>query len=330
MDLPLLSAGFLVFCLSLYVVLDGFDLGVGILLLFQPSLLLRDHMVESITPTWDGNETWIVMTGITLFVAFPGAYSILLPAFYLPLIVMLLALAFRGVSFEFRTQSEDSRLMWDLAFAVGSLVAALMQGMIIGGMLQGLKLNAGRFTGSVLDVIHPLPIVTGATLACGYVVLGAGWLELKSQIPMQKFVRRSTRIAALLSCIMFGTVWIYVIRAEPTIHERWAAHKTGMLCMGVLFVAVTAKLISRPVKALHVVPFLLGLLLFLIAVSGVLIVVFPYIVPFSSSVWDSASSSTSQQYLLIGAVFVTPVVLAYSAFAYWVFRGRTPREGWTK
>ena len=150
MDLPLLSAFFLAFTLTLYVMLDGFDLGVGILLLFQPAMASRDHMVDSITPTWDGNETWIIMAGVTLLAAFPIAYSILLPAFYLPVIVMLLALGFRGVSFEFRVQSKEHRRAWDVAFGVGSLVAGLMQGLILGGLMQGVTVQNQHFAGSVL------------------------------------------------------------------------------------------------------------------------------------------------------------------------------------
>src|SRR6201988_1936225 len=141
MDLPLVSACFLVFALVLYMILDGFDLGVGILLLFQPAAAARDHMIDSITPTWDGNETWIIMAGVTLLAAFPIAYSILLPAFYLPTILMLLALGFRGVSFEFRAQSKQHRRAWDVAFGVGSLVAASMQGLILGGLMQGVTVQ---------------------------------------------------------------------------------------------------------------------------------------------------------------------------------------------
>src|ERR1700756_5182719 len=155
MDPPLLSALFLAFTLTLYVMLDGFALGVGILLLIQPAEASRGHMVGSITPTWDGNETWIIMAGVTLLAAFPIAYSILLPAFYLPVILMLLALGFRGVSFEFRVQSTQHRRKWDVAFAVGSLVAAFMQGLVLGGLMQGVKVQNQHFARSVLDVVHP-------------------------------------------------------------------------------------------------------------------------------------------------------------------------------
>src|SRR5260370_15450029 len=160
MDLPLLSASFLAFTLTLYVMLDGFDLGVGILLLLQPAKASRDHMVHSITPNWDGNETWIILAGVTLLAAFPVAYSILLPAFYLRVILMLLALGFRGVSFEFRMQSKQHRREWDIAFGVGSLVAALMQGLILGGLMHGVTGQNRRFAGMVLDRFRPLPVIS--------------------------------------------------------------------------------------------------------------------------------------------------------------------------
>src|SRR6201981_738484 len=212
MDLSLLSAAFLAFTLTLYVILDGFDLGVGILLLLQPAKASRDHMVDSITPTWDGNETWIIMAGVTLLAAFPIAYSILLPAFYLPVILMLLALGFRGVTFEFRVQSKLHRRGWSVAFAVGSLVAAFMQGLILGGLMQGVKVENQHFAGSVLDIARPLPIISGIALLFGYAVLGGGWLRLKSNVSLQQFASRSRRVSAPAFAVLFGIACIYAVR----------------------------------------------------------------------------------------------------------------------
>src|SRR5713101_7833221 len=302
MDLPLVSACFLAFALTVYVILDGFDLGVGILLLFQPAAS-RDHMVDSITPTWDGNETWIIMAGVTLLAAFPVAYSVLLPAFYLPIILMLLALGFRGVSFEFRVQSKHYRRRWDLAFAVGSLVAAFMQGLILGGLMQGVTVQNQRFAGSVLDVVRPLPVISGLALAFGYAVLGGGWLKLKSSVSLQAFANRSLRVSAAVFAILFGVACIYAVKIQPGIRSKWASHGIAL-------------------------PFLLGLFLFVVGISGIAVIVFPDIVPFSVTLWEAASSSTSQTLVLVGAAVVTPIVLAYSAFAYWIFRGKTPERGW--
>jgi cytochrome d ubiquinol oxidase subunit II len=328
MDLPLLSASFVAFALTLYVILDGFDLGVGILLLFQPAKASRDHMVDSIAPTWDGNETWIIMAGVTLLAAFPIAYSILLPAFYLPVILMLLALGFRGVTFEFRVQSKGHRRAWDVAFGVGSLVAALMQGLILGGLMQGVTVQDRHFAGSVLDIFHPLPIISGITLLFGYAVLGAGWLKLKSNMSLQHFASGSLRVSAPAVAVFFGIACIYAVRIQPGIRAQWASHGIALACLVGLFAIAAGTLTALPEKNRNVLPFSLGLLLFLVGIAGAALIVFPEIVPFSVSLWDASSSSTSQGLVMIGAACVTPVVLAYSAFAYWIFRGKTPENGW--
>ena len=328
MNLPLLSASFLAFTLTLYVILDGFDLGVGILLLFQPAETSRDHMVDSITPTWDGNETWIIMAGVTLLAGFPIAYSILLPAFYLPLILMLLALGFRGVTFEFRSQSKGHRRAWDVAFGVGSLVAALMQGLIVGGLMQGVTVQNRHFAGSVLDIFRPLPIMSGIALLFGYAVLGSGWLKLKSNVSLQPFVGRSLRVSATAFAVFFGIACIYAVRIQPSVRAQWASHGIALACLIGLFIIAAGTLSALPGTNTSAVPFLIGLLLFVVGISGIALIVFPEIVPFSVSLWDASSSSTSQGLVMIGAACVTPVVLAYSAFAYWIFRGKTPENGW--
>ena len=327
MDLPLVSACFLAFALTMYVILDGFDLGVGILLLFQPAAASRDHMVDSITPTWDGNETWIIMAGVTLLAAFPVAYSILLPAFYLPIILMLLALGFRGVSFEFRVQSKHYRRRWDRAFAVGSLVAAFMQGLVLGGLMQGVTVQNQRFAGSVLDVVRPLPIISGLALAFGYAVLGGGWLKLKSNVALQTFANRSVRVSAACLAILFGIACIYAVTIQPGIRSKWASHGIALAGLVGLF-AIASGMLTMTRNTRPALPFLLGLFLFVVGISGIALIVFPDIVPFSVTLWEAASSSTSQTFVLVGAAFVTPIVLAYSAFAYWIFRGKTPERGW--
>jgi len=328
MDLPLISACFMAFALTLYVLLDGFDLGVGILLLFQSDPASRDHMVDSITPTWDGNETWIIMAGITLFAAFPIAYSILLPALYLPIILMLLALGFRGVSFEFRVQTTRHRRKWDVAFAIGSLVAAFMQGLIAGCLIQGVKVRDLRFNGSVLDVLHPLPVISGVTLAVGYTVLGGGWLRLKSNLLLQEFARRAIRVSAPVFAVLFGIACLYAAQIQPGVRSQWASHPIALSCLLGLFAIAAGALAVLAEKVRPGILLILGLFLFVVGISGLAWIVFPNIVPFSVSLWDAASSSTSQEFVLIGAIIVTPVVLGYSAFAYWIFRGRTPEKGW--
>lgn len=328
MDLSLFSAFFVAFALTLYVMLDGFDLGVGILLLLQPAKAARDHMVDSITPTWDGNETWLIMAAITLFAAFPVAYSILLPAAYIPVFLMLISLGFRGVSFEFRVQTNRYRPKWDLAFAVGSFVAALMQGLILGGVMQGVQVQDLRFTGSVLDILRPLPLICGLALVTGYTVLGAGWLILKSNPSVQSFATRCLRVATPVFAALFCVACLYAFKIQPGIRSAWTSHGMALVCLATLFAVAAGILAALPKRTAPAMPFSLGLLLFVICISGIALIVFPNVVPFRLSIWAAASSSMTQEFVLIGAACVVPVILAYSAFAYWIFRGRTPEEGW--
>jgi cytochrome bd ubiquinol oxidase subunit II len=330
MDLPLLSAEFVGLALTLYVMLDGFDLGVGILLLAQPNTAFRDHMIDSITPTWDGNETWLVMTGITLFTAFPIAYGILLPAFYLPVVVMLLSLGIRGVSFEFRVQMKKYQYRWDFAFGLASLVAAFMQGVVLGGLFQGITVRHLQFSGSVFDIFRPLALLSGAGLVVGYAVLGAGWLYLKAIGEIATFAMTSIRIAVPSFLVITGAACICAAMIQPGIRLAWALHPIALSVIAILviFLGLSLSVLPRPERA--ATPFILGLTIFLLGMAGFAIIVFPAIIPFELSLWEAASSPSSQVFLLIGALLVTPVILAYSAFAYWVFRGKTPQGGWTE
>jgi cytochrome bd ubiquinol oxidase subunit II len=328
MDLPLLSAVFVAFALSLYVLLDGFDLGVGALLLLQPDETLRDRMVDSITPTWDGNETWLIMAGVGLLAAFPVAYGILLPAFYIPLIAMLLGLGLRGVSFEFRYQVDRKRKIWDVAFGAGSLLAALMQGLIVGGLVQGLAVAEDRFSGNVMDVFRPFPALTALAVLSGYIVLGAGWLHLKASSKLQGFAERSLSIGTPVFVGLSAVTCVASIFVQPRVQEAWASHAAILGLIAALFFVVAGVLVRSIGREPAIRPFLLVLILFACGLGGLGIVIFPSIVPFQLSLWEAASATLSHVFLLVGAAVVTPIVLAYSAFAYRVFRGRTPEQGW--
>ena len=327
--LPLASALFATFALTLYVMLDGFDLGVGALLLAQPDETQRDRMVDAIMPTWDGNETWLIMAGVTLLAAFPIAYGVLLPAFYLPLIAMLLALGLRGVSFEFRYQVERNRRLWDRAFAVGSIVAALAQGLIVGGLIQGIAVADGEsFTGSVLDVFRPFALLTALSVLAGYTVLGGGWLHLKATGALRAFSERVLRRVTPLFVGLAAAACIAAASVQPGVHAAWAAHEVLLASIVGVFLVVSGMLMRGIGLSPDGRPFFLGLALFASGVLGLGITIFPDIVPFRVSLWAAASSTLSHVFLLVGAVVVTPVVLAYSAFSYRVFRGKTPARGW--
>ena len=326
--IPILSSAFVAIALMIYVVLDGFDLGVGILLLFETEAASRDHMVDSITPTWDGNETWLIMAGVTLLASFPIAYGILLPAFYLPIIVMLLALGLRGVSFEFRMQMKQYRQRWDRVFAVGSTVAAAMQGLILGSLIQGVRTEGLHFDGSVTDVFRPLPILSAITIVCGYSVLGSGWLNLKADGKVRRFAAIALRFTSTAFGLLFCLACLFAVRIQPKVGQAWSNHPTCLCILTSLFVILSGSLSVVSGKDHPLLPFLLGLTQFVAGISGLALVVYPYIVPFGVSLFAASASPTSQKFVLFGVAAVAPIVIAYSAFAYWIFRGRTPPEGW--
>jgi cytochrome d ubiquinol oxidase subunit II len=328
MNLPLLSAGFAALSVTLYVLLDGFDLGVGALLLLEPHEKSRDHMVDSITPTWDGNETWLIMTGVTLLAAFPIAYGILLPALYIPIIVMLLALGLRGVSFEFRSQMKRFRRRWDFVFGVGSIVAACMQGLILGALLQGVTVEGITFTGSVFDCFRPFPLLCAVCVLAAYVVLGGCWLQFKTSGLLRGFAERTLRLALPLFVALVFTTAMVSFSAQPGIRDAWQMHfmllavssSTMLVAAVILFDSIRRPPDGRPFAAC--------LVMIAAGIIGLAILVFPNIVPFRVSLWDASASRLSHIFLLTGAAIVTPIVLGYSFFAYWVFRGKTPEKGW--
>jgi cytochrome d ubiquinol oxidase subunit II len=330
MDLPLLSALLLLFALAMYVMLDGFDLGVGVLLLAQREQRVRNRMVDAIAPTWDGNETWLVLAALTLLAGFPLAYGILVPAFYIPISLMILSLGLRGVSFEFRHNSVTARRRWDAVFAGGSLVAALAQGLIIGGLIQGVDTDLDSFGGSPLDTFSPFCLLTALTVVTGYATLGVGWLRLKGDDATRAFARRHQRwipLAFLGLAIIAGAI---AANMQPHLAVTWHDHRIALsLClvvfvgcaMGIAWFAHRDALDDR-------IGFALALAMTLSAVAALDLSLFPNIVPFRVTLWEAASPASTQAFLLIGALVVTPVILTYSAFAYRVFRGRTPAEGW--
>jgi cytochrome d ubiquinol oxidase subunit II len=330
MDLPLLSARFLFFALAMYVMLDGFDLGVGALLLAQRDQRTRDRMVDAIAPTWDGNETWLIMAALTLLAGFPRAYGILTPAFFIPIVLMLLSLGLRGVSFEFRHNSATARRRWDAVFAGGSLAAALAQGVIVGGLIQGVDTDLDSFGGSPLDTFNPFCLLIGAVIVAGYATLGVGWLRLKGDDATRAFARRHQRwlaLAFLALAIIAGTI---AATRQPSLAVAWRNHRTALSLCLLAFTgsALGITWVARRDGANERLGFGLALAMMLSGVLALGLSFFPYIIPFRLTLWEAASPPSTQRFLLIGALVVTPVVLAYTTFAYRVFRGRTPAEGW--
>jgi cytochrome d ubiquinol oxidase subunit II len=330
MDLPLLAALLLVFALTMYVMLDGFDLGVGALLLAQRDEQVRNRMVDAIAPTWDGNETWLVLAALTALAGFPRAYGILVPAFFIPVVLMLMSLGLRGVSFEFRHNSAASRRRWDVVFAAGSLIAALAQGLVVGGLIQGVDTDLDSFGGSPLDTFSPFCILTGVTLIAGYATLGAGWLRLKGEDATRAFARRYQRwlpLAFLVLAIISGTIAVSI---QPNLAVSWREHRLALSFCFLVFTgcALGIAWFARHDDADDRIGFALALAMMLSGVVALGLSFFPYVVPFRISLWQAASGRSTLEFVLIAALVVIPVILTYSAFAYRVFRGRTPAEGW--
>jgi cytochrome d ubiquinol oxidase subunit II len=328
LDLPLIWAGIIALGVIMYVIMDGFDLGIGILFPFTRNDSDRDVMVNSVAPVWDGNETWLILGGAGLFAAFPIAYAVLLPAFYLPLIVMLLALIFRGVAFEFRFKSLKNKHWWDRAFSWGSMAATFAQGIVLGSFIQGIEVVDRAYQGSALAWLTPFALFCGLALMAGYAMLGAAWLIGKTEGDLQLWCIEKMRLASLLTLLAVGLVSIWT----PLIHEeiagRWFAWPEILYLspVPVLVVLTGWRLYVALERREHWTPFLLTLALFLLSYAGLAISLFPYVIPPAITIYDAASPPESLSFLLIGVAPLLPIILGYTFYNYWVFRGKVTAE----
>jgi len=330
LDLTIVWVLIIGFAILAYVVMDGFDLGIGILF---PTLAVgpeRDHAMNAIAPVWDGNETWLVLGGGGLLAAFPLAYSIILPATYPTMIAMLLGLLFRGVAFEFRWRDPVHRPYWDAAFALGSLVAALSQGITLGAILQGIRVVNGAYAGGWLDWLSPFTVLTGISVVLGYALLGSTWLIWKTQGSGQVHARRIAMKLAIATLAAMTAVSI----ATPYLHydywRRWFSMPNVLFTAQVpLLVIVAAAIFVRSLRrGAERLPFLMTLALFLLNFVGLGISVFPYLVPRAVTIWDAAAPASSQRFMLVGVAIIMPVIIAYTGWAYWVFRGKADTHGY--
>ena len=321
-DLPLVWGVLIATAVLLYVLLDGFDLGVGILFPHAPTADCRDRLMHSIAPFWDGNETWLVMGGGGLFAAFPLAYAILMPAFYLPLIIMLLCLVFRGVAFEFRFKADRSRPLWDRLFHLGSLGAAFMQGVILGGLVQGVAVAERAYAGGPFDWLSPFSLMTGVALVCGYVLLGATWLIWKTEPPTQDWARRLARRATVAVAVFMGVVSLWAPLLDNGLAGRWQAWLFYLAPLPLLSLILFAALWRALAGKREWLPFVCALGLFLLAFAGLIASFWPWIVPYQVSLAAAAAAPASQSFLLVGAVLLLPVILTYTGLVYYVFRGK--------
>jgi cytochrome bd ubiquinol oxidase subunit II len=325
MDATLFFAFMAASAVVIYVLLDGFDLGVGMLFLVAPRDADRDTMMESIEPVWDGNETWLVFGGTLLWAAFPAAYYVLLPAFYLPIMLMLLALILRGIAFEFRFQTVRFRRVWDFAFSSGSLLAAFSQGLVLGGLTSGVVMHGGVFAGGPFDFLSVLGVLCGIGLVAGYALLGAGWLIWRTEGPTQVFGREVAHAALILTAAMMVIAIGWTGLTEPMVATRWGAWPNIAILGPVPVIAVLIIVMiwrslwgARESRA-----FALSIGLFALGVAGLAVSLWPYVVPPNVTIWSGIADPQSLRFAGIGIIVILPIVLAYQVHAYWVFRGKT-------
>jgi cytochrome d ubiquinol oxidase subunit II len=329
-DITVIWAGIIAFAIAAYVVMDGFDLGIGILF---PGFRVgpeRDTAMNSIAPVWDGNETWLVLGGGGLMAAFPLAYAIILPALYAPLIAMLLALILRGVAFEFRWRDPAHRAFWDSAFFIGSLGATLAQGIALGALLQGITVEGRAYAGGWWEWLTPFSLLTGAALVIGYALLGSCWLIWKTQGALQdQAYRHAARFGALL-VLAIVAVSAATPFLEAQYHQRWLSWPGIVAAAPVpIATALVSFLLYRSLtRRREISPFLYALALFGLSFMGLAISIWPDVVPGRVTIWQAAAPLRSQLFMLAGAAVLVPVILAYTAWAYWVFRGKVGAEGY--
>lgn len=327
LDLPLIWGALIATAVFMYVTLDGFDLGCGILFPFAPDNPSRHIIINSIAPFWDGNETWLILGGGGLLVAFPLAYSIILPALYLPIILMLMGLIFRGVAFEFYYKANDKgQHLWSLAFHGGSLLSAFMQGIILGNFVQGFNVEGRSFAGGPLDWANGFSVVTGVAMIFAYALIGATWLVMKTEGKVQQWARRCARYVLAFVFVSMCTVSIAMPLIDATISTLWFSLPNFFYLLPIPLVsAITFLLLWRDLyqEEREVRPFLLSLGIFLLGYIGLCVSLYPWIVPFKFTLWQAAAVSTSQSIVLIGTVIMLPIILVYTAYCYYVFRGKS-------
>ncbi|WP_227430151.1 cytochrome d ubiquinol oxidase subunit II [Psychrobacter sp. I-STPA6b] len=328
LDLPLIWGGLIALAVLIYVLLDGFDLGCGILFPFAGSDKNRSRIMNSIAPFWDGNETWLVLGGGGLFAAFPVAYGIIMTGLYLPVTFMLFGLILRGVAFEFRFKSKQRRIVWDTCFHVGSVVAALMQGIMLGALVHGLEVKDRLYAGGTFDWLTPFSILCGIALIIGYALLGATWVIIKSEDQLQQWARKIAQkilILFLISMVLVSVAMIFV-NVEAT--EKWLTFPTVFyLAPMPIIVAILAYIMSHDLKGKREYrPFLLTVGMFFMGYIGLCLAFYPHIVPYAMTLHEAAADDTSLSFMLIGAGIMLPIILSYTAYAYYVFKGKTTHE----
>lgn len=322
--LPTIWALLLSTAVMLYVILDGFDLGMGVLFPWVKGEHERDQMMNSVAPFWDGNETWLILGGGGLWIAFPKAYAIIMPALYLPVIFMLMGLIFRGISFEFRFVSKPNNKRWDFAFSAGSIAAAFFQGVILGTVVHGIKVVDGQFAGGPLDWTHPFALMCGVGVVAGYALLGTFWLMMRVEGELRLRAKQLALPALIVLFAFIIGVAIWTPLAVPSVSARWF-DSAAMKYIWILPLLI----LTMGWWAWHAIKrgsggqgFAAAVIIFLLCFVGLAVSIFPYLVPPVLTLWEASVSPESQLFMLLGAAPLIPLILAYTAFIYWTFRGK--------
>ncbi|MGY2574523.1 cytochrome d ubiquinol oxidase subunit II [Vibrio sp. C8] len=328
-DLSVIWFAIIVFATLMYIVMDGFDLGIGILMPFIKNEKHKDVMVNTVAPVWDGNETWIVLGGAALFGAFPLAYSVIIEALTVPLTLMLVALIFRGVAFEFRFKALENHLkFWDRSFMLGSIFTTFFQGIVVGAVIQGFNVENRTFVGGQLDWIAPFPLFCGFALIATYALLGSTWLIMKTEGELQQSMFRFANKTLLIMVAALIIISAWTPLAFPFVAERWFSipNLYYLLPVPVITALACLKITNSLKKRRERSPFIMALIIVILGFAGLGISIWPNIVPPSISIWDAASPEISQSFMLFGAVLILPVILAYTFWSYYVFSGKV-KEG---
>ncbi len=330
MDLTVIWAFIIAFAVFAYVVMDGFDLGIGILFPTFDVGRERDRAMDSIAPVWDGNETWLVLRGGGLSAPFPLAYAVVLPATYPLIIAMLLGLVFRGVAFEYRWRDPGHRRLWDAAFAGGSLMAAMAQGMTLGALLQGIDVVDRSYAGSWFDWLTPYTLLCGLGVVAGYALLGSTWLIWKLDGEGQAHARKLALRSAFATIVLMGAVSLYNIFLNADYAERWLTAPEIYFAapVPILTAIIALSMIQAVRRDRNSKPFWLSIALFFFGMAGLGVTMWPYVVPPGLTIWDAAAPERSQIFMLIGVAITMPLIIGYTAWAYWVFRGKVTDEGY--
>ncbi|OWT74515.1 MULTISPECIES: cytochrome d ubiquinol oxidase subunit II [unclassified Achromobacter] len=327
-DLPTVWAIVIALGVLIYVILDGFDLGIGLLYPLFPQERERQLMMNTVAPVWDGNETWMVLGGAGLYAAFPAVYGGLLSATYLPLVLMLCGLIFRGAAFELRAKAQRTRHAWDIAFMGGSALATFCQGMVLGTLLQGIPMSAGRYTGNGMEWLSPFSFFCGLGLCVTYACLGCGWLIGKTGGELQRKLLAVMRPLSLLLLAAIAVISVWTMLAQPRVSARWfdPANFFYFLPVPALLVLAIAGIFRATRRGLDRQPFAYAIGIVFLGFSGLMLSIFPYILPGSMDIWQASSPRSSQGFALVGVIVVLPVILAYTALSYWVFRGKVASD----